>query len=115
MENFDKSVESFEKAMDLLNSHFEIVKIPYEDTYLKGYFYGASDDKKEELTKRPVLVMIGGYDSTLQELYFCGAAAAIKRGYHCLIFEMPGQGEALRKQNLFMRYDAEVPVKAALD
>ncbi len=115
MENFDKSVESFEKAMDLLNSHFEIVKIPYEDTYLKGYFYGASDDKKEELTKRPVLVMIGGYDSTLQELYFCGAAAAIKRGYHCLIFEMPGQGEAQRKQNLIMRDDAEVPVKAALD
>ena len=115
MENFDKSVESFEKAMDLLNTHFEIVKIPYEGKYLKGYFYGASDDKKEELTKHPVLVMIGGYDSTLQELYFCGAAAAIKRGYHCLVFEMPGQGEALRKQNLFMRYDAEVPVKAALD
>lgn len=115
MDNFDKSVASFEKGMDLLDSHFEIVKIPYEGTYLKGYFYGSLDDKKEELTKRPVLVMIGGYDSTLQELYFCGAAAAIKRGYHCLVFEMPGQGEALRKQNFFMRYDAEVPVKAALD
>lgn len=59
--------------------------------------------------------MIGGYDSTLQELYFCGAAAAIKRGYNCLVFEMPGQGEALRKQHLVMRIDAEVPVGAAMN
>lgn len=115
MENFDKSVTSFEAGMQLLDSHFEIVKIPYEETYLKGYFYGAIEDGKTNLTKHPVLVFIGGYDSTLQELYFCGVAPAIKRGYHCLVFEMPGQGEALRKQNLFMRHDSEVPVKAALD
>ncbi|MBS5955803.1 MAG: alpha/beta fold hydrolase [Clostridiales bacterium] len=115
MENFDKSVMAFEKGMDLLDSHFEIVKIPYDGTYLKGYFYGASEDKNNELKKRPVLLFVGGYDSTLQELYFCGAAPAIKRGYHCLVFEMPGQGEALRKQNLVMRHDAEVPVKAAID
>lgn len=115
MNNFDKSVQSFEEGMALLDSHFEIVEIPYEGTHLKGYFYGATKDPKNQLQKRPVLVFVGGYDSTLQELYFCGAAAAIKRGYHCLVFEMPGQGEALRKQNLFMRHDAEVPVKAALD
>lgn len=115
MGNFDKSVKSFEQGMELLNSHFEVVRIPYEATYLKGYFYGASEDMKNQLKKRPVLVFVGGYDSTLQELYFCGAAAAIKRGYHCLVFEMPGQGEALRKHNLVMRHDAEIPVKAALD
>lgn len=115
MNNFEQSVQAFEKSMDLLDSHYEKVNIPYGDTYLKGYFYGAVDDPKNALMKRPVLVFIGGYDSTLQELYFCGAAAAIKRGYHCLVFEMPGQGEALRKQHLVMRHDAEVPVKAALD
>ena len=115
IDNFDKSVTAFEQGMDLLESHFEIVKIPYEDTYLKGYLFGALDDKKNQLAKRPVLAFVGGYVSTLQELYFCGAAAAIKRGYHCLVFEMPGQGEALRKQNLVMRHDAEVPVKAAID
>lgn len=115
MQNFERSVEAFEQGMALLDSHYEVVHIPYEGTHLKGYFYGALDDPKGQLNKRPVLVFIGGYDSTLQELYFCGAAAAIKRGYHCLVFEMPGQGEALRKQKLFMRHDAEVPVKAALD
>ncbi|PXV87849.1 bile acid acyltransferase/acyl-CoA thioester hydrolase-like protein [Lachnotalea glycerini] len=115
MENFENSVNTFEKSMELIDTHFEIVKIPYENTYLKGYFYGAAVDKKDELKVRPTLIFIGGYDSTLQELYFSGAAPAIKRGYHCLVFEMPGQGEALRKQNLYMRHDAEVPVGAAID
>lgn len=57
--------------------NFEIVQIPYEGTYLKGYFYGSFDYGKKEATSRPTLLFIGGYDSTLQELYFCGAAPAI--------------------------------------
>lgn len=114
-ENFEKSVETFEKAMKLIDSHFEIVEIPYEGTYLKGYFYGALNYDKANTSTIPTLLFIGGYDSTLQELYFCGAAPAIKRGYNCLIFECPGQGEALRKNNLYMRHDAEVPVGAAID
>ncbi|BES61726.1 alpha/beta hydrolase family protein [Dysgonomonas capnocytophagoides] len=112
-ESFDKSVKTFEKAMELHETHFEIVEILYQDTYLKGYFYGVPNYNAQK--PLPTLLFIGGYDSTLQELYFCGAAPAIKRGYNCLIFELPGQGEALRKQNLKMRYDTEVPVGAALD
>ncbi|MDQ1096687.1 MULTISPECIES: alpha/beta hydrolase family protein [Chryseobacterium] len=113
IESFGKSVYTFEKAMALYGNYFERVAIPYENTFLKGYFYGVLGyDPDKPL---PTLVFIGGYDSTLQELYFCGAAPAIKRGYNCLIFELPGQGEALRKQNLTMRYDTEVPVGAALD
>jgi len=114
-ENFAKSVSTFEQAMQLLDSHFEIVHIPYEGSYLKGYFYGAIDYDKNQAVSRPTLLFIGGYDSTLQELYFCGAAPAIKRGYNCLLFECPGQGEALRAQHMYMRYDAEVPVGAAID
>lgn len=112
-DNFDKSVECFELAMSLLETSFEIVEIPYENGFLKGYLYKPAcyDPKKQS----PLLLGIGGYDSTLQELYFCFAAPAIKRKYACLIFECPGQGEALRKQNLYMRTDAEIPVGAAID
>lgn len=113
MLNFEKSVATFEKAMKLFKTHYEIVEIPYQDTYLKGYFFGSHDyDPK---TSKPTLMAIGGYDSTLQELYFCAAAPAIDRGYNCLIFELPGQGQALRTQNLIMRHDTEVPVGAAVD
>jgi len=113
MQNFTKSVDTFEKAMKLFKTHYEIVEIPYQNTYLKGYFFGSHDyDPKKP---KPTLMAIGGYDSTLQELYFCAAAPAIDRGYNCLIFELPGQGQALRTQNLIMRHDTEVPVGAAVD
>ncbi|OYO51422.1 alpha/beta hydrolase, partial [Lachnotalea glycerini] len=32
MENFENSVNTFEKSMELIDTHFEIVKIPYENT-----------------------------------------------------------------------------------
>lgn len=92
----------------------ETVKIPYEDSYLSGYFYHAVGCE-DNCTPRATLVAVGGFDSTCEELYFAVAAAAIKRGYHCLIFDGPGQGETLRIQNKPARFDFEVPVRAALD
>ena len=51
--------------------------------------------------------MVGGFDSTLEELYAYAAAAAVERGYNCLTFEGPGQGEVIYKKNLPFRYDWE--------
>lgn len=112
-ECYAQSVETFWKAMQLMDFYWEPVKIPYEDAYLSGYFYRASDD--DASIPKATLVILGGFDSTCEELYFAGAAAAIKRGYHCLIFDGPGQGETLRIQKKPTRFDFEVPVGAALD
>jgi len=57
----------------------------------------------------------GGFDSTLEELYFAVAAAAIRRGYHCLTFAGPGQGDALREQGLPFRPDWERVVTPMVD
>ena len=44
------------------------------------------------------------------------AFEAQKRGWHCLVFEGPGQvGAVHRNPGLHMRYDYEVPVKAVVD
>lgn len=113
-ENYKKSVETFQKAMSEMDYYYEIVKIPYENSYMAGYFYRALDyDKNKQPC--PTLIFIGGFDSTAEELYFCGAAAAIKRGYNCLVFDGPGQGETLRIQKIPTRFDYEVPVRAAID
>jgi len=74
---------------------------------MAGYFYRAVDYDKNKLP-RPTLIFIGGFDSTAEELYFCGAAPAIKRGYNCLIFDGPGQGETLRIQKIPTRVDYEL-------
>lgn len=112
-ESYRQSVETFQKAMSNMDFHCEVVKIPYENSYLLGYFYRAACN--DELIPKATLVMLGGFDSTCEELYFAGAAAAMKRGYNCLIFDGPGQGETLRIQKIPARFDFEVPVSAALD
>ena len=68
-----------------------------------------------EGTLYPTLIAHGGFDSTLEELYSLAAAPAIERGYNCLIFEGPGQGEVIRKQKIPFRHDWEKVVTPVLD
>jgi len=63
----------------------------------------------------PTLVVHGGFDSTLEELYFFAAAPSLDRGYNCLTFEGPGQGNVIIKQELPFRYDWERVVTPVLD
>ena len=64
---------------------------------------------------RPTLIFHGGYDSSIEELFFFGAAAATRRGYNCLTFDGPGQGAPIREQRLPLRYDWEAVVTPAVD
>jgi pimeloyl-ACP methyl ester carboxylesterase len=54
---------------------------------------------------RPTLIFHGGFDSSVEELFFFGGAAAVRRGYNCLTFDGPGQGAPMREQKLLFRYD----------
>ncbi|MBI4767039.1 MAG: alpha/beta hydrolase [Deltaproteobacteria bacterium] len=96
------SVQSFVQAMKLLSVPVESVKIPYERTTLPGYFYTSPRAPKPG----PLLIVWDGFDGTAEEIYYVGDAA-IRRGYHCLIIEGPGQGKVIRGQNLTFRPEAE--------
>ncbi|WP_211372303.1 alpha/beta hydrolase family protein [Mycolicibacterium grossiae] len=105
------SQQAYAKAAELMGPTWEPVEIPYKGTTLPGYFYkpDASDEP------RPTLVFHGGYDSSVEELYYFGAAAAVRRGYNCLTFDGPGQGMPLREQKLYFRHDWEKVVTPAVD
>jgi dipeptidyl aminopeptidase/acylaminoacyl peptidase len=124
------SKECFSKAAKLFPFLVEPVEIPYEQgTTLPGYFYHYSnrdsiykneetevDDKgPEKKLARPVLIVHGGFDSTLEELFSSAAAPALERGYNCLTFEGPGQGGVIRKQGIPFRYDWEKVVAPVID
>jgi alpha-beta hydrolase superfamily lysophospholipase len=94
-----------------MDTPVEQVLIPYEGTFLPGYYYRPEDS----LQPHPTLIVHGGYDSTGEELYFLIAAAAIQRGYSCLTFEGPGQGALLREQHLPFRPDWEQVVTPVVD
>lgn len=105
------SQRSYAKAAELFGSTWEPIEIPYEGTTLPGYFYKVDNSG----TPRPTLIFHGGYDSSLEELFYFGAAAAVRRGYNCLTFDGPGQGSPIREQNLFFRHDWEKVVTPAVD
>ena len=48
-------------------------------------------------------------------MYFASAVAAIHRGYHCLLFDGPGQGELLIEQGIPIRPDWGTVVSAVID
>ena len=108
---WESSVECFSEATKLFSPQFEAIEIPYDGTTLPGYFYCVDDSN----TPRPTLILHGGFDSTLEELYFFGAVAALRRGYNCLAFDGPGQGGVIRRQKLPFRHDWEKVVTPVVD
>ncbi|MCM3702260.1 alpha/beta fold hydrolase [Paenibacillus macerans] len=109
LETWGLSRSTFRQALTLLNHHWEIVTIPYENTKLPGYLYLAGN------RPGPVLIVHGGYDSTAEELYFQVVISALERGYHCLVFEGPGQGAVIREQQIPFRHDWEAVVTPVVD
>ena len=106
---FDKSVETFYRALDDLGVRYEVLTVPYEGHTLKAVFYRALGGES-----KPLLVAHGGYDSTQEELYFLIVAAALERGYSCLTFAGPGQGSAIRKQGLMFTPEWKNPPAPSL-
>ena len=89
----------------------EVIEIPYEQVSLPGYFFRAAPDT----ARRATVILTGGYDSTVEELYLTNAAAALARGYNVLAVDGPGQGGALIQQHLTLRPDWENVIKPVLD
>ena len=110
LKSWQRSRESFRKAIASL-PNIEPIKIPYQETTLPGYFIKTSISG----AKAPLLVVHTGFDGIAEELYFAVGTAAVKRGYHCLIFEGPGQGEVIRVQKIPYRYDWEKAVTPVVD
>lgn len=64
---------------------------------------------------RPTIVAVDGYDATLHTMYRTIALPAVERGYNCLVFDGPGQGEVLYEQGVALRADWGVVVRPVVD
>ena len=106
-----RQTEAFGQGAALLAQPPEPVQIPYAGTTLPGYFFRAAPGP----APRATAILLGGYDSTAEEMYFSSGAAALARGYHVLAFDGPGQGAALLQQGLLMRPDWEAVITPVVD
>ena len=57
----------------------------------------------------------GGWDSTIVDNYFGIGAAALQRGYHVLMSDGPGQGTLLIDEGITLRHDWEKVVTPLVD
>ncbi len=90
----------------------EIIDIPYENgATLPAYFVRAPFP----IEKQPVLICMGGLDSIKDEMWFMQAHGCLQRGISVLMIDGPGQGGALRRQQLVNRHDTEVPISYCID
>jgi hypothetical protein len=109
-ELWKSSKECFKKMITLMDNPIESIEIEFEDAKLPAYFISGGEGKRQ------TLIAVGGFDSTLEELYCWIGAIAREYGWHCLIFEGPGQWGALKiNPGLIFRPDYEKPVKAVVD
>lgn len=109
-ENTISASNYFQKAIKLLEIPAERVQIPYGNTTLPAYFFRSQHSKGPA----PVLIVHQGRDGWAIHCKYI-ADAAMSRGYHCLLIDGPGQGEALRLQGLVFRPDWENVITPVVD
>lgn len=87
-----KSRECFLEAMRLADHSFEVVSLAYGATPLPAYYFRPAKTSGRGKT----LMIISGYDGTLEETYLAYGLPALERGYNLLLFAGPGQMDTLR-------------------
>ena len=102
---YSSSVKAFRDALPLLDHHAEVLS-----GGLSGYLFTPSRADGP----LPVLLHIGGYDNTAEELYD-SAGPALERGYGFAAVDGPGQGSVLYDQRIPMRPDWEAVVPGMVD
>ncbi len=107
-----KQIEAFELGLALGDEPVAPLRIPFEGSRLPAYLIPAQARANET---RPLLILTNGYDGSITDLFFASAVAASRRGYHCLIFDGPGQGTVLIEQGLRLRPDWETVITAVVD
>jgi pimeloyl-ACP methyl ester carboxylesterase len=109
--SFEKTGCLFLKGLEALGARYKYLAAPYESGALRAlYLPGPAGSET-----KPLIVIVGGFDSILEELYPVLGRAALDRGYSVLMYEGPGQGEPLRKYGMKFTPEWEKPTAAVLN
>ena len=104
------SADCYQRYINLSGYPGERIEIPYEGSFLPGYFYRSPHAKG----KAPLLIVTPGRDTWAEDTRWV-CEGALRRGIHCLTYDGPGQGLALRLNHLTFRPDWEKVVSPLVD
>jgi len=106
---WQEAVACFQRAAGLFDPPIEPIHIKFDEYCLPGYFLGQKGQGKAK-----TLIMIGGADTYVEDLYVFIGPSAVKRDYNLLFVDLPGQG-GLPFSGSFMRPDTEHPFQKVVD
>lgn len=105
------SKHCYDRYLDISGYPGKYVEIPYEGSFLPAHVYhspGAGPGPA------PLLIFNQGRDAWPEDTRWV-YDGAIRRGIHCIAFHGPGQGLAIRLNNLPFRHDWEHVVTPVVD
>jgi hypothetical protein len=109
---FRKHRTAWDRFVDAGGLQVERVAIPCAGASLPGYFFRAP---AADGGPRPVLVAVNGSDGALTSLWSAAVHGALRRGYHALVFDGPGQQSMLFEHGMPFRPDFEAVLTPVLD
>lgn len=117
-----RSAEAFDQATTYMDMRVLNLVIAFTDPSsgisvdMPARLLVPSESKRlKKQQKTPVVICVGGADSTMQELFFLLGAMGPEVGYAVLLFNGPGQGDVFAGGSTLLRPDFEGVVSAVLD
>lgn len=104
----DKHKAAFRLAMDELSLPATFFEVPYAGKELPGVFFQNPNQNA------PIVLVIGGADTSFEDLFLTCGRGFIERGYSVAIADLPGQG-ITQADGLHWEVEAEKPIAAVTD
>ncbi len=108
MHLYGQHQQAFAQAMDALGLPATFFDVPWQDTALPGLFL------RHAHADAPVVLVIGGADTSLEDLFLSLGRAIWERGYAVAIVDLPGQGSTPAR-GLHWDTAPERPIAAVVD
>ncbi len=108
---YRRHLHCFAEGVKRRHPEMERVQVPYEGTTLPAWFMRGRGVTRNA----PTVVLFNGLDGSKEVTVLYGGLELAARGINTLAIDGPGQGEALRLQNIVSRYDFEVAGTAAYE
>lgn len=105
---YQQSKQLFYEGLALIGVAHHQHTVEYDGVPLRSLFIPLDRPKG-------TVYICGGFDALLEELYFIPAQAALAQGYQVVLYEGPGQSDALRQYGRPFEADWQRPTRAIVD
>lgn len=106
------SRECFIQAINLSGYFFEAAFLDFKSIRLPCYFIAPSHASEP----RKTLIIVSGFDGTLEEEYFFRGKPALERGYNVVLMAGPGQMDVFREYpQTYFEPDYEAPLATVMN